>query len=359
MSEYTIRGQLYGNLSSSRQDAELTISGQLYTLRVEGMDTQHGRTSDLRVSDRVGNIARKFSFDDGSLFETRENDTVDEALDASGHASANKSMFHTAESSWPWIIAGVLVTVLSTTWFFKYGLPSAAHHVAHKLPVSAAESMSTSVLDSMDRFWLKQSKIDESKQTAIRQRFESQIQNLPDDGGFTYTLHFREWADVPNALALPSGDIIVTDELAMMATDAELDSILLHEIAHVVERHSLEAVTKSAATSVIVTMALGDLSAAGDLATGLGVGLLQSSYSRDAEAEADDFALQLMMQQGTDPIHFATIMQKFSALHADEDDKYSDDETTESNNSYFSSHPVTASRVEKARKLSEDFNASR
>ena len=47
--------------------------------------------------------------------------------------------------------------------------------------------------------------------------------------------------EIPNALAFPSGDIVLTDKFVQLSKNQdEIDSVLLHEMGHVVHRHGLE-----------------------------------------------------------------------------------------------------------------------
>ena len=44
-----------------------------------------------------------------------------------------------------------------------------------------------------------------------------------------------------NAFALPSGKIIVTDQLASLLNDEQIVGVLAHELGHVVYRHGMRA----------------------------------------------------------------------------------------------------------------------
>jgi len=162
-----------------------------------------------------------------------------------------------------------------------------------------------------------------------------------------------------NAFALPGGDIVVTDTLVKLTTDDELDSILFHEIGHVVERHGLTAVIQASTMSVVVTMALGDLSTVAELTTGVATFFIQSNYTRDAEAEADDYALTQLVGQNMDPIHFATAMRKLEAQMNPQFNSEASQDSSSDDNNYLSTHPSSRSRIRKAEELSEVFNSQK
>lgn len=106
---------------------------------------------------------------------------------------------------------------------------------------------------------------------------------------------------VVNAFALPGGFIYVTRGiLAHMRSEAELASVLGHEIGHVTAQHSVNQLSKQqvAMGGLLVGMiAVPELADVGDLAAG-GLGLLFLKYGRDDERQADDLGLRYMAGTG-------------------------------------------------------------
>ncbi|HLE85473.1 MAG TPA: M48 family metalloprotease [Thermoanaerobaculia bacterium] len=107
-----------------------------------------------------------------------------------------------------------------------------------------------------------------------------------------------------NAFALPGGFIYLTRGiLSYMASEAEMVSVLGHEIGHVTARHSVERISKAqlAQVGMIAGMILApELRGYGDLAsTGLQVMFLK--FSRDDERQADDLGFRYMNQAGYEP----------------------------------------------------------
>jgi predicted Zn-dependent protease len=110
---------------------------------------------------------------------------------------------------------------------------------------------------------------------------------------------------VVNAFALPGGFIYVTRGLLThLNSEAELASVLGHEIGHVTARHSVEQQSKQQLAQIGL---LAGMIARPDLANGLGqlaqqgLGLLFLKYSRDDERQADDLGLRYMFREGYDP----------------------------------------------------------
>src|SRR5690606_27038292 len=93
----------------------------------------------------------------------------------------------------------------------------------------------------------------------------------------------------PNAFAAPGGFIFITRGLlALLRNEAELVSVLGHEIGHVTARHSVAMMSRAQLAQLglgIGSMISPTVAQFGDLAAG-GLQLLFLSYGRDAERQA-------------------------------------------------------------------------
>lgn len=340
-----IVGFWYAANVSARRDAEIhlpvEVSSGDFTLHIDGRFYSTGNISDTKVSNRIGNIPRTLTMADGSVFETVDNQSMDQWLSACRYASSSGQWVHRLERSWSWAIASMLLVFMLGLFAYFRGLPVAAKRIAYALPVSAHESISSGAMATMDRVFFKPSAVDQQTQDELRSRFQALLAGVGDTE-FTLRLHFRDMTiggdQVPNALALPGGDIIVTDALLPLIEDPhELDSILLHEIGHVIERHGMQHVVQASAISVVATLAVGDLSGVGELAAGVPIFLMQSRYSRSSETDADTFAFEQMIKAGVDPAHFANAIKNITGESGDVDSP-----------GYFSTHPGTAERMRRA-----------
>jgi predicted Zn-dependent protease len=92
----------------------------------------------------------------------------------------------------------------------------------------------------------------------------------------------------------------------------------------------------------------GDAASITSLAVTLPTVLLQSGYSREFEAEADAFAVQRMHQLGLSPRAFADMLELIDRNHVRADKGEKQD--------YFSTHPITAARIERALAAETDFD---
>jgi len=356
-----INGKWYAKGSSAQSDASLDITGDSFTLTVKERIKYTALLHTLNVSSRLGNVTRKIILEDGSVFSTQDNDAVDLAFKKQPQG---KKIIHTLESKMSWVLVALIITLISGFSFFKWGIPWTSKKIAHALPHASNQLIASNTLDFFDKYIFDKSQISAEQMQKIRMHFHSQVAPLgASHDEIKYTLHFRLWKDanlsIPNAFALPSGDIILTDRFVQLCeTQEEMDAVLLHEMGHIVHRHTLETVIESTFITVTVMMIAGDSNGLADMGVGLGSLLVSSSYSRGHEAEADRYAFEQMLLAKMDPIAFSNIMNRMSSyiqvpsVSKREQEKESQGDVLD----YISSHPSTKQRVEIARQYSECFH---
>ena len=149
---------------------------------------------------------------------------------------------------------------------------------------------------------------------------------------------------VINAFAAPGGFVMVTRGLLThMANEAELASVLGHEIGHVTARHTAQALTRQQIAQVglvgasIVKPELGSVIQA----AGQGLGLLFMKFGRDQESQSDMLGFRYMMRTRYDPREADNVFETFSRMAAmSGGDRLPD---------WQSTHPAPEDRVAKAR----------
>ncbi len=355
-----IQGWLYPADSSARHEAVLSADGSRFTVTPSPHSPVTGNIQDLDVSPRVGNIPRKITLPDRSVFETTDNDGIDDLLAASGHKARRDGVLHHLESRWHWIAIALLLTLLTGFAALRWGMPWASKEIAYAMPVRATEIISEQTLDILDRSILDASELPAAEQQRIRQHFEQTLLPLQDEA-FSYQLHFRKMSNIPNAFALPSGDIVITDRLVELAANQEeIDSVLLHEIGHVVHRHGLQQVLHSSFMTIAIIMISGDVTATSNIAVALPVFLLENHYSRENETEADHYAFERMLEAGIDPVYFGRIMKSISSNADAGKTEVTGSKETDRNEAallkYLSTHPSTPDRVQQAEQYSRQFS---
>jgi predicted Zn-dependent protease len=107
-----------------------------------------------------------------------------------------------------------------------------------------------------------------------------------------------------NAFALPGGFIYVTRGImAYLESEAQLVSVLGHEIGHVTARHSVSQASKQQLAQiglVVGSIISPTVAQAADVASA-GLGLLFLKYGRDDENQADELGLRYMARGNYDP----------------------------------------------------------
>lgn len=104
--------------------------------------------------------------------------------------------------------------------------------------------------------------------------------------------------DMVNAFAAPGGQVILFRGLLEAAESPdEIAGVLAHEIGHVAARDPTRLALRAAGTTGLLGLLFGDFTG-GVVLLGLGNQLVQASYTREAEAAADRYALAMLRGAG-------------------------------------------------------------
>ncbi len=143
-----------------------------------------------------------------------------------------------------------------------------------------------------------------------------------------------------NAFALPNGGMYVTSGMLSRAqNEAQIATVLGHEVIHAVNRHSIVEY-RTLRNSVIVSASI---PGAGILGLGaLGTQAAVTGYSRDLEREADAEGFKLLAAAGYDVAQAPRIFEELAAWTEEEkiDEPY-----------FFGDHPRIEERVSSFRAL--------
>jgi Zn-dependent protease with chaperone function len=101
--------------------------------------------------------------------------------------------------------------------------------------------------------------------------------------------------DEVNAFAVPGDRIVILQGLIRKAAPDELAGVLAHEVGHVVERHAHESVVRGLGVQALLHIVTGG---AGLDVAAVAAAVVQLSYSRAAEEEADRRAVEMLRSQG-------------------------------------------------------------
>lgn len=290
--------------------------------------------AEVEISQPLGRTPRSFRFPDGSMAECTDHRAVAQML-SRHQAVGTMDWLHVLESRYSAVIAALLLTVLVSWGFIQYGVPWLAQRLAFAMPPSLDQSISEQSLALMDRGLLQPSELTPATRRRLTARFEQMAAGLNDRHQFQ--LLFRKSPVIgANAFALPSGTVVMTDELVALASnDHELSAVLAHELGHVVQRHGLRSVLQDSAVVLVVATVTGDIGTAGGLAAAIPVLLAESKFSRDFELEADRFARAQMLRHRIPLSAFPDLLQRLSEAHGE----------TDGESGFFDSHPASAQRA--------------
>lgn len=302
-----LQGHYYDGQSSRQIPGTVTVDadGKLSASHADIPAVEFGS---IKVSSRVGNSARYLTFADGARFETLDNDALDQLCQrwhSSGHGLADR-----LERNMKLVVLAVVVVGLGSFAFLRYGIPALSGPIASLIPQTLDQHLGEQTQEVMDGRFFKPSELSEEKQAELQALFTTLLPEQPNSE-FEYQLLFRR-AGMPNAFALPNGTLVMTDTLVELADRNDmLAGILLHEIGHVEERHSIQMLVRQAGLAAVVALVTGDVDAAGVILLLPNV-LAQAHYSQSLETDADTYALKAMRKKDIDTDSFADIMTKLS-----------------------------------------------
>ena len=346
----SIRGRFFDGRSSRGHDAELRVSGGRVSVYVDQQPVVSAVPADaLEISMRIGSTPRFVRFPDGGQFETTDHDALERDL---LHHRGRAGFVHGLESRWRHLPLALVIVIAFVWWAVAIGVPWTAKVIAFSLPAESNEWIAKGALQVLDAHILKPTTLSEAERARLQARFHAFLAPLRGDDQIEVL--FRSGAETieANALALPSGQIIFTDELVRLAAnDDELLAVLAHEVGHLHRRHALRQGIQSSALTLVMVAVVGDVSALSSLAGSLPLLLTQMGYSREFEREADDFAAQALHGQRIDVARFTEILERLAQRHCAQAEAAEPCEPVAADDwrGYWSTHPGTDERIERLR----------
>jgi predicted Zn-dependent protease len=145
----------------------------------------------------------------------------------------------------------------------------------------------------------------------------------------------------PNAFALPGGPIFITRGLLnLMGSEAQLATVLGHEIGHVTARHHVTQLSRTQLAQIglgVGGILLPDLQQLGGLASA-GLQLVFLSHGREAERQADDLGFAYALDTGFDVREMGMVFESLQ--------RFGDREEQSAVPSWLLTHPAPAERIQ-------------
>lgn len=346
--DVTIEGELFAPQSSASSPARLTIYSDGYRLSgLKGFGSASppletdmtGGLSDLRFEPKLGRGPRKIYTSDNYLFQTHDHEAV-ESIE--GAKSGLWSKLSRLESFGPHLIPVAIITPIAAFALYRLMIPLIISFAMFMTPPALVTQIDRSTVKTLDLIIMDETRLDQEQQdsvTAIFAELTVSAQQSSERSSRTpdYQLLFRDSELGPNALALPGGTVVVTDDLITMFPDSPhvIAAVLAHEIGHVEHEHSLRQLYRSLGIAAMIGFIAGD---AGPILEELvleGSAMLSLSFSRKHEMEADNYSFDLLtgMDQQADGLidFFEKIKEEYPSLELSE---------------WTMTHPLSDKRIE-------------
>jgi len=320
---------LYDGKSSKEHTVEIEFTfGRRVKVKSHEIDVA---LEEVKIESRLGNTPRVIEFPNGVRCKSHENDKIDQLL---REFDIDFSKAHKIERSLGLTFVAIALTIGFVWFMLTSGANYSANLLASVLPKSTLDEVSEITFEHLEESFLLPSKLSKNQEATIQKHFDDLTRG--EEG---YKLHFRSSPEMgANAFALPSGDIVLTDQLVALSRDNEFRDILgvlAHEKGHVVEQHSLQMAIKTGIASVVIGYITGDLSV---IVSTIPAILVNSSYSREFEREADVYAVSEMKRLGVSTIYMANLFEALEKKHGHGE--------TSTLDSLMASHPLTTERIE-------------
>lgn len=249
---------------------------------------------------------------------------------------------HHIEGSWRWIMVSFVAMVIVVVATFKWGIPYTAQVIAMQLPAQTLRQIGQQAEDFIVENTEK-SQLPLQRQQAIQALYAQHIVKHQNTGHRQPAkIIFRKGGSFiqANALAIPNGTIILTDELiALSKNDLEILGVLAHEQGHLDERHSLQQALQSVGISILYVSLTGDIS---DILGSLPIAVATAQYSQKFELAADRYAITVFKEEGISPHYLADFLKRLGQEYGE--DKNASD--------LLQSHPNTQKRIDQIQQYS-------
>jgi len=237
------------------------------------------------------------------------------------------------------IVGWSFAAISSILLLALFGVPLAADRLAPVVPFAMEQRIGAAVDDQVRAIYEGKTCTGAEGQAA----FTKLVDRLKTAGGLEFPLVAHVLSSkTPNAYALPGGRIYMLEGLLKKAkTPDEVAGVLAHELGHVQHRDGLRRIIQTGGTSFLVGLLFGDVTGASAVLF-VGRSLLDASYSRDQESDADAFAAEVMRKLGRSPKPMGELLMRMSGSSETMD--------------LLASHPMSKDRLAAMSKVAPAFD---
>lgn len=311
--------------------------------------------AEVRTSAAVAGVPLRLGLPDGSVFVLDDAALGPEALGL----PAPQGFVHGLERNRIAVVIALVAVAVVAVLAYRFGIPWVAGKVAQRIPIASEASLGAAMLASLDGPLLGPTALDAEQRAQLQERFDhlAQRAHLPQQPQLVFRNGERFIG--ANAVALPGGTVLVTDQLvAHVDSPDAVAAVFAHELGHIAHRHTMRRLLEQSASGIILGAILGDVSGIGSLVATAPLLLVRLSYSRAEEQQADDYARALLAEAGLPPSLLADALEAIAESACSKAEAAAPRAAAKCNRAqgsravlpaYLSTHPDIEERIARAR----------
>jgi len=233
-----------------------------------------------------------------------------------------------------WMLASIVATIAILAAFY-FSAPFLTQAIVAVTPMSFEERIGENLATTIqEAFSSDKGTCDTASGVEALDAMVGELARYSEPIG-TYKVEVLDTSLV-NAMALPGGYIFVFRGLLRNAQSPdEIVGVLAHEMAHADYRHPMQGMVRQYGTDALTSMMFGGSSLAS-----VSEALMLTSYSREAEQDADDRAFETLQRGGLSTRGMADFFARL---------KKREDKTGLALPAFLSTHPDSGDRSRRAR----------
>lgn len=298
--------RFYDGRTAHPHEAEAALDGDILTIRADGRE----------LAWRLPDLTVQIEADQARVSNRREPDArlvlpVGDWTPLIGDRLADR--VKSRRRGELWLVGGLTAAAASVVAFVFIGVPALAGPLARATPVDMELRLGSNFDAQVSAIFPT---CDDPRGQAILNDMGDRIAARADTP-FDIRVRAVE-APMSNALALPGGPILITDDLIRDArTPDELAAVISHEVAHIEKRHVMQAVWRDLGIGMLLDLVVGGGTGAGQQAVILAGQASDLSYSRGAELEADAGGQALLHAAGLSSRGMAPFFERMARAEGD------------------------------------------
>jgi Zn-dependent protease with chaperone function len=230
------------------------------------------------------------------------------------------------------IIGWSLAAAVSIVAVVLFGVPLAADRLAPLVPQSLERRLGDAAEGQVKVLFGGKSCNNKAGQAA----FNKLVDAIREAAGMDISIKTAVLlTPIPNAFALPGAKVYLLNGLLAKAENPdEIAGVLAHELGHLRHRDATRNLIYNGGTSFLIGLLFGDITGSGALIFA-SRSLVTSSYSREAEYNADTFSIDVMHRLGRSPRPMGLLLYRVTGKEVDK------------SLSILSNHPLTEDRLKR------------